>query len=284
MQLGLISREEALASGLSRHALRRRLQSGKWQELFCGIYLPSPQAPTLKQQLFAGSRWAGGVASHQSAAALFGLLNCDVIELTTTRYVRSPRQDVIVHRVRSLDRGDLTRIGNIPVTRPVRTLFDIAGVVDADTLRSVVYGAWQRELITAERLEKALGRSASGKPGIAELRRIVEQGLDSYLERMLRRLLDKSPLRDYRQEFEVITPQGEQFFIDFAYPDERVAVETDGWATHSDRVAFQRDRYKWRELAKLDWLVLPLTHDDIKFAPNDTLTTISVARAARRSA
>ena len=283
MQLGLISKEEALAKGLSSQALYRRVRSGKWQELFPGIYLPSPQKPSLEQELFGGCRWADAVASGRSAARLFKLLDAEVIELTTCRNLRSPRPEVIVHRVRSMSARDFTRIGLIPVTTPIRTIFDIAGLVDEEKLRSVVYEAWQRDLIVVDRLERALAGAAHGKPGIAELRRILEEGLDSYLERMLRRLLEGSPVSNYHQEFEVIDSHRRSMFIDFAYTAEKVAVEADGWATHSDRAAFQHDRQKWRELGPIGWTVLPFTYEDIKFAPRDVIATISAALNARGS-
>jgi very-short-patch-repair endonuclease len=284
MQLGLVSEEEALKDGLSIYAIARRVRAEKWQELHRGIYLPSPQKPTFHQRVLAGCVWSDGVASYRTAAALFGLLDSSLTELTTCRNVRSPYSDMLIHRVRSINARDITRIGPIPVTRPIRTILDLAGVLDGLSLRGVVYEAWQRELITLERLEKALYEPANGKPGVAELRKILEEGLDSYLERLLRRVLDKTPLHSYEAQYEVRNSKKEKFFIDFAYTDERVAVEADGWATHSDRAAFRHDRYKWRELGKLGWTVLCFTYEDIKFEPKEVIATIAAALEARRSA
>jgi very-short-patch-repair endonuclease len=169
-------------------------------------------------------------------------------------------------------------IGTIPITTPIRTLFDIAAVFDEGPLIRVVHDALRRGLTTTERLMRTLSQDLSGRPGIAELRRILREGLDSFLERRLKEHLDASSFRHYVPQHEVLTHKG-QFFIDFAFVQELLAVEADGFAFHSDPLAFQRDRVKWRELQKLGWTVLPFTYEEIRFNPQEVINDIAAALA-----
>lgn len=235
------------------------------------------QMPSFEQLLVAGCHWADGVASGRSAATLYKVLEERVIELTTIRYVRNSRPNVVIHRVRSIDPKDITRIGVIPVTTPVRTLIDLAAVVDPSALRDTVDQARRRDLVSWRRLDQALREPARGRKGIAELRLILMEGLDSELERMFKRLCANSSLPTPVTQFEVHIPGGRSVFIDFAFPTERVAIETDGYEPHSDRVAFQHDRMKWRELTNLGWTVLCFTYDDIKYRPQQVVATIMTA-------
>lgn len=262
MQLELVSREEALSGGLSKFALHRRVKTGKWQEIFPAIYLPSPQTPSHDQRLLAACEWSGGVISHRAAAARYGLMSTSVVELTTTRYVRS-QCDVVVHRVNSLDERELTKIGVIPITTPTCTLIDLGAVENRTALRGAVY--------------EALKDPARGRRGMAELRAVLKEGTDSYLERLLKPILKRSTLPPAAVQYRVDLPDHRYYLIDFAYPKERIAVEADGWAFHSDPRAFENDRRKWRELAALGWTVLCFTYDDIKSRPVEILATIAAA-------
>ena len=51
--------------------------------------------------------------------------------------------------------------------------------------------------------------------------------------------------------------------VDAVWRAQRVAVELDGWAFHSDRAAFRRDRRKTNRLQLAGWKPLRYTHDDV---------------------
>ena len=50
--------------------------------------------------------------------------------------------------------------------------------------------------------------------------------------------------------------------IDVAFREQRIAIEVDGFAYHSDRARFQRDRSRQNLLVGLGWTVLRFTWDD----------------------
>src|SRR5260221_1293424 len=71
----VITRAQALAAGMTRHAIQARLDGGRWQRLHVGVYAVNSGRPTRESLLWAavlGVR-SGGVLCHQTAAELHGL-------------------------------------------------------------------------------------------------------------------------------------------------------------------------------------------------------------------
>src|SRR5262249_5252289 len=59
-QVDVISRHQALAAGLTRHALGHRLRpGGPWQGLLPGVYMAVTGAPTTLQEEMAALLYAG---------------------------------------------------------------------------------------------------------------------------------------------------------------------------------------------------------------------------------
>jgi very-short-patch-repair endonuclease len=52
---------------------------------------------------------------------------------------------------------------------------------------------------------------------------------------------------------------GQNFRLDLAYPEHKVALEYDGWETHRSRSSFDSDRKRDRLLQLDGWIVLRLT-------------------------
>ena len=62
-QLDVISREQALAVGMTSHALRHRLRpAGPWRTLLPGVYIALTGTPTTLQQEMAAMLYAGPAA------------------------------------------------------------------------------------------------------------------------------------------------------------------------------------------------------------------------------
>ena len=245
--MDIIAREEALKT-LSEDAVRRRVRSGKWQELFPGVYLTAARPPTWEELLIGACKWAGldSAIAYHPAGKLWRFPGIDIcpIEIVTPRRLKSPREDVIVHRVRALSKREKTMIGMIPVTSPARTILDLAATLHLGALTAVVQFALRQRLTTWDRLCAAVNEAPRGRRGIAKLRKVLIEGLDSHLERLMKKLVWSSSLPRPLVHHEVASRSGKGLTIDFGYPAERVAIETDGWAFHSDRDAFQRDREK----------------------------------------
>jgi len=85
---------------------------------------------------------------------------------------------------------------------------------------------------------------------------------------MFRRLIAQAGLCQPIPQYEVIGPSG--FFIcraDFAYPEDRLLIELDGYVYHIDRERFQRDRSVQNRVELLGWQMLRYTWDDLVTQP-----------------
>jgi hypothetical protein len=93
LQAGVLSRKQALDSGMAPDVIDRRLRSGRWQALQRGVYSIYTGKPSREVILWAAVHRAGtGAArSHQTAAELFKIVDqpSAVIHLTIPEYRRA---------------------------------------------------------------------------------------------------------------------------------------------------------------------------------------------------
>jgi very-short-patch-repair endonuclease len=64
---------------------------------------------------------------------------------------------------------------------------------------------------------------------------------------------------------------------DFAWPQQRVVVETDSWLAHANQIAFQADRAATNALQLAGWLVLRFTWADLTRRGRATAAAVSQA-------
>jgi hypothetical protein len=117
-QLGLLTRAQALSSGLTDDQISHRLRTGSLVALHRGIYRTPGSATSFAQRALAGCLACGkhAVASHRTAAALFQLMDppLGAVEVTTpSSHCRRP-SGVVVHRSRSFRRTERVLVGAIP--------------------------------------------------------------------------------------------------------------------------------------------------------------------------
>lgn len=70
--------------------------------------------------------------------------------------------------------------------------------------------------------------------------------------------------------------------VDACWPEERLAVELDGWATHHTRAAFQRDRERSNDLLEAGWTLLRFTYADVTRRSQQTAARVARALARAR--
>ncbi|MBW3668253.1 MAG: type IV toxin-antitoxin system AbiEi family antitoxin domain-containing protein [Actinobacteria bacterium] len=273
-QHGLITRDQALDAGLSSSALSRRVATGAWRRVAAGVFALVSSPATWRQRLLAACLAAGpfAVASHRSAAALFGLSGIPpgAVEIAVPRG-RSHRSDLaVVHQVRDLPAGDVTRIDGIPVTRPARTLVDLAAVVSPRALEEAVDDALCRRLVTLSRLDRrAEALAQRGRAGAANLRAILATWHDGGLlpqetaeARLFRRLVH-SGLPPPERQHEVWSDGRLLGRLDLAWPDARVGFELDGFRWHGTPRAHRRDIARHNGLKARGWTVFQATPADL---------------------
>ncbi|GAA4706779.1 hypothetical protein GCM10023215_54250 [Pseudonocardia yuanmonensis] len=118
-------------------------------------------------------------------------------------------------------------------------------------------------------------RRALGCRGAAGMRALLVAAADradSAAERVLFRLLRVAGITGW--------VRGRRFgcwTLDLAFPAARLAVESDGWAWHSDVDRFRADRAKQNALVAAGWTVLRFTWHDLTGDPD--LVVAAIRRA-----
>ncbi|CAN5701180.1 DUF559 domain-containing protein [soil metagenome] len=295
-QHGLLSRRQARANGMSESQVWRRTSKGLLAPVLPGIYRIAGAPETHHQRVLAACLWAGdgSAGSHRTAGALHDFPRCDatIVEITGPRRLRPPplragqaqRVNGVVLHTATLNPGDMTTVRGIPVTTKERTVVDLAGFISPADLEEVLDNALSKGSISLIRIRWALAKAGGrGKRGSRELRRLLDQRapldsrLESPLEAGLLRLLRAAGL-PLPQPQVTVTEKGRTLArVDFAYPEHRLAIETDGWLWHSGRRAWQRDRGRRNDLTRLGWRVLHVTSDDLKRRPEAVITLIGRA-------
>lgn len=286
-QHGAITAAQLAAAGLGPHAIAHRVAKGRLRRLHHGVYLVGPLESMLTRAMAAVLAYGeGALLSHQPAAVLWGLRPPPVHVMRVTvpgRDARS-RDGVRAHSVARLHPKDAARHHGIPVTSPARTLLDVATQVTQRDLNRAVEEARVHRLVTDSSLDEQFKRYP-GHRGTAALRGAIqpEPALTrSEAERRLRELIRAARLPGPR-----INARVGRYEVDFLWTEQRLVVEVDGYAFHSSRHAFERDRRRDAELGAQGFRVIRVTWRQIVDEPEAVIATLAVAladQAARRSA
>ncbi|HEX5525864.1 MAG TPA: DUF559 domain-containing protein [Solirubrobacterales bacterium] len=211
----------------------------------------------------------GAVVSHRSAGALLRLLDKGpaVIDVIAPGDRGRGIDGIRFHRVRLPRLEETGTVDGIPCTSPARTLVDLAGVVGDWTLRSAFERAAQRRLLDIPAIEASID---PGRRGIRSLLTLVEEWrraaplakkgrLKSPLEAKVLPLLTQRSLPTPLLNAPVQIANG-RIEVDFLWPDRRFVLEADSRDYHATPIAFERDRWRDRELMRAGYTTLRVTH------------------------
>lgn len=294
-QLALITLGQALAAGYTLRQVQQRRESGGWIQVHGGVYRVAGAPEWWQQRVLAACLAAGGgsVASHRCAARLWGLDDSGrpAVELSvvSTRFHRL--DGVTVHRVSDLTTGATTTKDGIPVTTPARTLVDLGAVQGVRAVERCLDVALSRRLVTLNGLRSTLDSVARrGRRGVGALRALLDErspadGLvESVLEARMLRLCRTQGLPEPVCQHQIHDGKRLVGRVDFAYPADGVAIEVDGYESHSSLVAFGHDRARQNELVGLGWTVLRFTWDDVVHHPARVARAITGVLRAKSNA
>jgi very-short-patch-repair endonuclease len=215
----------------------------------------------------------GAVVSHRSAAALMGLLDRapSLIDVIADGSRGRAIEGIQRHHVQRPEPWETGTFDGVPCTSPARTLVDLAGMVGARTLRSAFERAAARRLLDIAAVEISIGRR---RPGTAALRELLDEWrpaaatlakgrLKSPLEAKVLPMLAKRNLPMPLTNAPVNLIDG-RIEVDFLWPDHHFVVEADSREFHATDVAFERDRWRDRELVRAGYSSLRLTNLEIE--------------------
>jgi very-short-patch-repair endonuclease len=288
-QHGLMTLRQVREAGLSRAAMRRRVEQGWWVPADRGVLRVAGAPVTWESQVLACvlSAGPGALASHRAAAALWGLEGCrpGPPELVVPRGRRYRRPGVRTHE--STDLGLVTPVwrSGIPVTPVARTLLDLGAVVDARRTHVALDDARRRRLTDWDALLATLTAHARrGRDGVGTLRAILDDHFgeiavtDSGFERLVVSLLLSAglPRPVLQHQVEV---GGVRYRLDLAYPEARVAIELDG-IDHLRPEMFEGDRHRQNAIVLSGWTVLRFTWRQYLGAADQLVAEVRLALRA----
>jgi hypothetical protein len=193
-----------------------------------------------------------------------------VIELTVPLAQRPRVKGALIHRTDSLLLPERARLRHVPVTTPVRTIFDLGAVLERGAVDRVLEDALSRRMFPRRTLVEALERHGGrGRSGTQVIRELLEdhperwERAESRLERRLLRYLKAHGLPDPVVQFEVKLPSGRTARLDCAYPDAMVGLEGDSYRWHTDRPSWARYVTRNRTLTAMGWSIIPVTWEDL---------------------
>jgi very-short-patch-repair endonuclease len=265
-QDGIVERRQLAELGLGAGAIDYRVRGGRLILLYRGVYAVGHEALTDRGRMRAALIAAGPSAalSHWTAAAVWKLIHSmpPFVEVTVTRRGPRTRKGLVVHSTRQPP--DVRIVDSLPVTAPLRTLADLAASPDIERMCAE---ALVLKLVTQEELDAA---------------RIIDADLiaptRSRFERLFRATLRNAGLPSPITGYEI-----GPYKADFAWPAERVIVETDGWGAHGHRRAFEDDRARDAFLAANGWVVVRVTWRRLNQRPMLVMTQLAQTLAHRAS-
>lgn len=271
---------------VSRRAFDAELKVGSLERIWQGIYCRGQPDDHLRLRgldLSCGTRVA---ACLGTAAAMYGF---DTEEPRDLHVLNPPgcrlrsTDGLVVHR---RDGAPLVMVDGRRITSPSWTAVEVArglrrpralATLDA-ALRS---GACSRADIWRAAIEQA-GRR--GIVGVRNLVPVADPRAESPMESEARLAMIDGALPTPELQYEVVDGNGELRRLDFAWPDQRVAVEYDGMDWHSGPDAMKRDRRRQAALADVDWAVLAIVFEDVRYRPWEFVGRIdALLRRARRA-
>ena len=279
-QHGVVSWEQLVRAGVSAGWSQHRLKRGWLRRLHRGVYLVGPlESPYSRMMAAALAAGPGALISHYPAAVIWDVRPPidGPIDVTIPDRKARNRPGIIVHTAR-LHPKDITRRHGIPVTSAARTVLDLAATAPLHDVERAVNEALVQHRVSTHSLNEQFSRYPThrGRATLREAMRPEPKLTRSEAERRAVALI-----RAARLPAPKVNARLGGWEVDLVWPDSKLIVEIDGYAFHSTRRSFERDRRKDRDLQALGYTILRFTWRELTDEPEAVVAAISRALALR---
>jgi len=270
-QHGVVARRQMYGLGIGRRRIEYLIRVGLLHRIFRGVYAVGHPAVGPRGQMRAATLACGegAVVSHRSAAALLGLLDRPplVVDVSGCGQRGRGMDGIRTHFGPAPRGGEAGIVDGIPCTSPARTLVDLGGTVGMRSLRSAFERAAAKKMLDVRAVEAAAG--SGQRRGARSLRDLIHEWrpvdpvakrarLKSPLEAMVLPILGSRGIPVPLANAPVDLVEG-RIEVDFLCAGQRFVLEADSRDFHSTDAAFERDRWRDRELLRVGFSTLRVT-------------------------
>jgi very-short-patch-repair endonuclease len=290
---GIVSATELHVDGISRHAVRRSIDTGALVGIHKGVFRVATSPDTFESRCAAACvADPRALVTGVAAARLWGYRHVwrTEIPLVLVEHDRTPlTRGVILRRSNVIDAIDVVvRDDGIRVASPPRAWFDCARDVDDDRFERLTEWVLDHHA-SMSTLWRTFNRlQTKGRPGVARVRRVMSRreseqpAAGSGLELRVLKALARRGIRLTRQH-PIRLSDGRVVHPDGADPTIRWALEVDHVTWHGGRQEAQYDKSRDRELRLVGWQVERVTDQELREDFDRVIDQLVVLHRKRRS-
>jgi hypothetical protein len=171
---------------------------------------------------------------------------------------------LVVHR---RDGAPLVMVNERPVTSAAWTAVEVARGLRRPRALATLDAALRSQTCGRGEIWRAAVEQA-GRRGIVAVRELIALAdplAESPMESEARLAMIDGGLPIPKLQYEIVDGNRELRRVDFAWPEQRIAVEYDGVDWHSDPDAMRRDRRRRAALQDIGWVVISIVFEDVRY-------------------
>jgi hypothetical protein len=283
---GGVATSGQILAAVSRHhfesVLKRRSLERIWQGIYCRGE-PTDELRLRGLDLSCGRRVPVCLAT---AASMYGFDTenpPDLHVLNPPGHQLRPVDGLVVHR---RDGAPLIKVGDRLATTPAWTAIEVARGLRRPRVLATLDAALRSGTCSRAELSR-VAKLHAGRRGIVAVRDLLlhaDPRAESPMESEARLAMIDGALPSPELQYEIIDGNCELRRVDFAWPEQKLAVEYDGLDWHGNPDAMRNDRRRQAALNDVSWTVMPIVFEDVRYRPRQFVARIdrhlSRARAA----
>ncbi|MFD1506498.1 DUF559 domain-containing protein [Georgenia yuyongxinii] len=257
----------AAQAGLTRAVIRVKVDRGVWRHVVGAAYVeqvPPTLDPVRLRAAGAALTWPKGVICLRTAALLHGMPVTDdhLAHVLVSQHHR-PGRGLMPHYFPA---ADVRRVLSFRVTGRRATAIDCLALMPLAEAERLMAWVRTREILTVAELRRAVDEWP-GRPGVAQLRRLLADTSDGALsaaERRLHQILRDAGIRGWQADQPIIVAGRIVARADVLFAEAKLIVEVDGREAHAD---FEAERVRLNTLSLAGYTVLRFTWHQIVDRP-----------------
>lgn len=277
----LVSRAQALDSGMSQEGIEHRVSKGRWLRIHDGVYQVDQRPLDWKSKLMAAVLAAGpdSRVSHRAALVLWGMdgISSAPVEITMPFGNLAFPEGAVVHRSRRPTPTACCQ--DIPVSGPERAILECCVYLPPMVIGKALDSAVRKKLTTVDRMWLMLANEGGrGVGGTKRLRgvlrdRVHDTATDSGAEFELLYHMQRAGLPRPTLGFELYPASGRRV-PDLPWPELGKAIEVDGIDAHSSGDKLDDDLQRQNEIMDLGLEIRRFSARQIRRDPQGVVAEI----------